>query len=108
MPLPACRTSPNRVPYPVVLGEISFQDNPYTEPGAPDGLFWNSLVDYMLKQGPANTSAYPHNPIDNWFWWCWNANSGEFTMLEQNWVDFKWFKVEAMMRVGLRPWFLDP
>lgn len=33
------------------------------------------LASYLNAQGSGNTGA--HKPVNNWFYWCYNANSGE-------------------------------
>lgn len=35
--------------------------------------FLKDYATYMLSPGPSSDSL--HNPINSWFWWCWNANS---------------------------------
>ena len=38
-----------------------------------DSLY--SIRAYYLNQGGGNDGM--HAPINNWFYWCWNANSGD-------------------------------
>ena len=38
-----------------------------------DSLY--SIRAYFLNQGGGNDGL--HAPINNWFYWCWNANSGD-------------------------------
>ena len=35
----------------------------------------NSIRNYFLNTGDAADSL--HHSMDSWFWWCWNANSGD-------------------------------
>lgn len=50
-----------------------------------------------------------HEAIPNWFYWSWNANSGDTGgIVEDDWVRIIWKKIDYLLTVGLKPWYLDP
>lgn len=51
-------------------------------------------------------AAYPHLRTNVWFWWCWNANSGDTGgVVTSTWYAIKWHKVQYLQTVGLCPWW---
>ena len=60
--------------FPIVVGETG---SALTDPD--DLLFYESLNNYFKNIGDAQDSV--HDPIDNVFWWSWNANSGSRFLL---------------------------
>lgn len=95
----------------VVLGEFGVLDsgdnsnnNTDTTQWAPADVAWLQMLNgYAKKQLGATPS---------WFWWSWNANSGDTKGLvgpTTTWREVQWAKVRLLVRQwGLRPWFCTP
>ncbi len=55
----------------------------------------------------------PHQPVRHWYWWCYNANSGDTGGIVEGakgrgitpWNTVKWYKVRWLGRLGLCPWY---
>ncbi|DBB06710.1 TPA: hypothetical protein ACH3X1_012211 [Trebouxia sp. C0004] len=59
---------------------------------------------YLNNQGAGNDGQ--HNPISSWFWWAWNANSGDTGgIVEADWTTINWTKINYMISLGLNPWY---
>lgn len=64
------------------------------------------LTKYMTRSDGA--SAETHAVLDNWFFWCWNRNSGDTGgLVTADWRELEWEKVTYLTLIGLRPWFMD-
>eukprot|EP00889_Picochlorum_renovo_P003735 jgi/Picre1/30765/NNA_006126.t1 len=58
---------------------------------------------YLNNLGSADDGR--HNPIDNWFYWSWNANSGDTGgLVDDSWVSTQWNKIDYLTTIGLEPW----
>ena len=61
------------------------------------------LARYLNNQGSADDGK--HNPIDNWFYWSWNANSGDTGgLVDDSWISLQWNKIDYLTSIGLEPW----
>ena len=81
--------------FPVAIGEFGSR---FEEPV--DITMMNDFAKYM------NDGDEKHAQIDNWFYWSWNANSGDTGgIVENNWLDIEWIKVNYLQNVGLEPWY---
>ncbi len=61
------------------------------------------LAKYLNNEGQARDGK--HNPIDNWFYWSWNANSGDTGgLVDDGWVNIQWKKIQYLESIGLDPW----
>ncbi|KAL0031693.1 hypothetical protein WJX79_001570 [Trebouxia sp. C0005] len=59
---------------------------------------------YLNNQGAGNDGQ--HNAISSWFWWAWNANSGDTGgIVEADWTTINWTKINYMISIGLNPWY---
>ncbi len=48
-----------------------------------------------------------HQPIGNWFYWSWNPNSSDTGgLVGDNWLDIQWKKIDYLVTLGLKPWYL--
>jgi len=66
------RSNPNNChQFPVVIGETGT-----TFALQADQQQMADFALYLNNQGAGNDGL--HNPISSWFWWAWNANSGQF------------------------------
>ena len=58
----------------------------------------------MQCDGPGDDGR--HARISSWFYWCWNANSGDTGgLVQDDWSTLEWVKLAFLQGVGLRPWF---
>ncbi len=49
-----------------------------------------------------------HERIGSWFYWCWNANSGDTGgLVRDDWTTLEWVKLAFLTTLGLRPWAMD-
>lgn len=63
------------------------------------------LASYLNNTGSAADGK--HRYIPNWFYWSWNANSGDTGgIVADNWVDIIWQKVEYLTTIALKPWYM--
>lgn len=73
-----------------------------------DQTMFADLAKYMLnKKDDGSPVDDLHNPITSFFWFAWNANSGDTGGLvnSPNWDSIVWQKVEYLQRLGLAPWY---
>ncbi|WP_068470682.1 cellulase family glycosylhydrolase [Candidatus Protochlamydia phocaeensis] len=85
--------------FPVALGEFGsrFSDSRDLQT-MPD------LAAYFNNTGAAADGK--HHKISSWFYWSWNANSGDTGgIVADNWRDIIWQKVEYLTTIGLTPWY---
>ncbi len=58
------------------------------------------------------TTTCPPPPcsIPNWFYWCYNANSGDTGgLVDDMWRNLEWIKIDFLTtQLGLRAWYLYP
>lgn len=87
--------------FPVAIGEFGsrFEDKDDLE-HLKDFTMW------LRNEGPGNTGK--HRPIRNFFYWCYNANSGDTGgLVTDSWHEFEWSKIRFLQqRFGLKPWYL--
>eukprot|EP00878_Enallax_costatus_P041766 GHUV01048648.1.p1 GENE.GHUV01048648.1~~GHUV01048648.1.p1 ORF type:complete len:153 (+),score=34.87 GHUV01048648.1:1305-1763(+) len=75
---------------------------------AGDQAYLADLATFLRNEA---ASSYNHNPGRLWFWWSWNANSGDtggvVTGARPNaWYSIKWYKVRYLAEnLGLCPWY---
>ena len=89
--------------FPIAIGEFGT-----TFAEEPDQLLFNDLVNYMLNaQNDGSPVDDLHNPITSFFWFAWNANSGDTGGLvnSPNWDSIAWPKVNYLQGLGLAPWY---
>ena len=49
-----------------------------------------------------------HERISSWFYWCWNANSGDTGgLVQDDWTSLEWVKLAFLTTLGLKPWASD-
>ncbi|AUR51500.1 hypothetical protein CUN60_04075 [Aquella oligotrophica] len=62
-----------------------------------------------------------HQPIYNWFYWSWNANSGDTGgIVDDSWKNINWNRIDHLSRgvlsgqtvinpsgIGLQPWYIN-
>ena len=73
-----------------------------------DQLLFTNLAQYMLNvQSDGSPIDNLHNPITSFFWFAWNANSGDTGGLvnSPNWNSIVWPKIEYLQTLGLAPWY---
>lgn len=99
--------------FPVAIGEFGsrFTDNR-------DLQFFNSFASYLNNTNDANDGK--HQPIYNWFYWSWNANSGDTGgVVDDSWKNINWNRIDYLSRgvlsgqtvsnpsgIGLQPWYI--
>ncbi len=86
--------------FPVVLGEFGsmFTDSRDLQ-SMPD------IAAYLNNTGSAVDGK--HKKIGSWFYWAWNANSGDTGgIVDNDWRKILWNKVEYLETIGLTPWYL--
>jgi len=99
--------------FPVVLGEfgswLGDRRNGCNARGCMDQELscMNSLKDYMMNVGEAHDKV--HHKVRNWFWWSWNANSGDTGgIVGSDWQSILWFKIHYLQGMSLSPWYQKP
>ena len=73
-----------------------------------DQLLFTNLAQYMHNvQSDGSQIDDLHNPITSFFWFAWNANSGDTGGLvnSPNWDSIVWPKIEYLVTLGLAPWY---
>eukprot|EP00775_Hariotina_reticulata_P003248 gene3248-3524_t len=86
--------------FPVAIGEFGSKfENPE------DLAHLADLADYLNAKGAGDTGG--HNPINNWYYWCYNANSGDTGgLVDDSWMNLQWVKLRYLMdNLGLTPWY---
>lgn len=47
-----------------------------------------------------------HKAIPHWFYWSWNANSGDTGgIVKDDWLNIQWKKIDYLIQIGLKPWY---
>lgn len=87
--------------FPIAVGEFGSR---FTEPE--DLAHLNDLALYLNAQGAGNTGG--HTPVANWYYWCWNANSGDTGgLVDDSWMNLQWTKLRWLQqKLGLKPWYV--
>lgn len=81
--------------FPVAVGEFGSYFNEEK-----DLQSMNDIAKY-LRQADGQ-----HKAIPNWFYWSWNANSGDTGgLVGDNWLDIQWRKIDYLTHIGLKPWY---
>ncbi|KAF6266483.1 glycoside hydrolase superfamily [Scenedesmus sp. NREL 46B-D3] len=86
--------------FPIAVGEFGSRfENPE------DLSHLNDLALYMNAQGSGNTGG--HRPVASYFYWCYNANSGDTGgLVDDSWMTLQWVKLRYLMdNLGLTPWY---
>lgn len=82
--------------FPVAIGEFGskLQDS--------RDLAWiKTFVAYLNDTGEGDDKK--HVPIRNWFWWSWNANSGDTGgLVADDWLSIQWSKIAVLKQIGLK------
>lgn len=85
--------------FPVAVGEFGSK---FIDSG--DITMLEDLAMYFKNQGDAADGK--HAPIDNWFYWSWNPNSGDTGgIVQDDWSTVIWKKVDYLGTIGLQPWY---
>ena len=87
--------------FPVVIGEFGSRFNDSRDlQSMPD------IAKYLNNSGGAADGK--HQAIDSWFYWSWNANSGDTGgIVADNWRDIIWEKIDYLTTIGLTPWYFN-
>lgn len=86
--------------FPIAVGEFGSKfENPE------DLAHLADLAAYMNAQGAGNTGG--HKPVGNYFYWCYNANSGDTGgLVDDSWMNLQWVKLRYLSdNLGLTPWY---
>lgn len=95
-----CDGNGNCKVFPVAIGEFGSRFGSST-----DIQSMQDIAAYLNNSGAAADGR--HQAIPNWFYWSWNANSGDTGgIVADNWRDILWNKVEYLIGIGLKPWYL--
>ena len=89
--------------FPISIGEFGtyFADEA-------DQTLFADLAKYMLnKKDDGSPVDDLHDPITSFFWFAWNANSGDTGGLvaSPNWDSIVWQKIEYLQGLGVAPWY---
>lgn len=83
--------------FPVAIGEFGSRFA-----AANDVQSMQDLAKYLNDP----TTDGKHHAIKNWFYWAWNANSGDTGgIVADNWLDIVWQKINYLTTIGLAPWY---
>ena len=87
--------------FPIAIGEFGSTFVP-----ANDVAFMTDFATYLNAEGAAADKV--HKKIVSWFYWDWNANSGDTGgLVADDWWTTQWTKVRYLQgRLGLTPWWL--
>jgi hypothetical protein len=63
-----------------------------------------------LNNASSIPAQFSKNKNSVWYWWSWNANSGDTGGLVSGarpgpWYSVKWYKVRYLEGLGLCPWY---
>lgn len=62
------------------------------------------IASYLNDSGGAADGK--HQIIPNWFFWAWNANSGDTGgVVDDSWLNIIWQKIEYLTTIALTPWY---
>ena len=89
--------------FPIAIGEFG---STLTQPA--DLTFFADLASYLRNERADGTPVDAlHNPISSFFWFAWNANSGDTGGLVNppDWDTIVWQKIEYLQTIGLAPWY---
>ena len=84
--------------FPIAIGEFGskFVENT-------DLISMSDLAKYLNNNGDAQDGK--HKAIGTWFYWSWNANSGDTGgLVDDGWVNIQWKKINYLKTIGLSPW----
>ena len=89
--------------FPIAIGEFgtTFADEA-------DQVLFADLARYLQNvQADGSPVDDLHNPITSFFWFAWNANSGDTGGLvtSPDWDSIVWQKIEYLQGLGLAPWY---
>ena len=97
--------------FPIAIGEFGSM---FTD--SRDLLFLSSFANYLNNSNDAVDNL--HNPINNWFYWSYNPNSGDTGgIIDNNWTTVLWTKINYLSNgtisggssnpsgLGLVPWY---
>lgn len=88
--------------FPVAIGEFGSRFTQST-----DIQSMNDIALYLNNTG--NAADGKHQTIPNWFFWAWNADSGDTGgIVADNWLDIIWTKINYLTNIALSPWYLGP
>ena len=84
--------------FPVAIGEFGSH---FTDAG--DKTFMDDFSSYLRNEDAAKDDL--HDGIPNWFYWCWNVNSGDTGgLVKDDWTTLEWGKLQYLEKLGLTPW----
>lgn len=89
--------------FPIAIGEFGT-----TFAETADQVLFADLARYLLNvQADGTPVDALHNPITSFFWFAWNANSGDTGGLvtSPSWDSIVWQKIEYLQSLGLAPWY---
>jgi len=89
--------------FPIAIGEFGT-----TFAETADQVLFADLARYLQNvQADGTPIDALHNPITSFFWFAWNANSGDTGGLvtSPNWDSIVWQKIEYLQSLGLAPWY---
>jgi hypothetical protein len=95
-----CLTEDDCQVFPVAIGEFGSR---FKDPR--DLQHLNDFAQYLNNEGAGATGN--HNAIGNWYYWSYNANSGDTGgLVDDSWQNLMWEKLRWLMKeLGLKPWW---
>ena len=95
-----CLTKDDCQRFPVAIGEFGSR---FKDPRDLQQL--NDFAQYLNNEGAGATGH--HNAIGNWYYWSYNANSGDTGgLVDDSWQNLMWEKLRWLMqKLGLKPWW---
>lgn len=96
-----------------MLTEFGSDCDIYNGLGAPkcsDAPFLRDIASYLRNNNSVPTQSR-HDNSTMWFWWSWNANSGDTGGIVVGsppgapWYSVKWHKIRYLENVALCPWY---
>lgn len=75
-----------------------------------DAKYLQDFAAYLNSSAGVIPARFSKPRTTVWYWWSWNANSGDTGGLVSGsrpgpWYTVKWYKVRYLEGIGLCPWF---
>ena len=69
------------------------------------GEFGSKLEAAKDLESLGDLATYLKDGNMGWFWWSWNANSGDTGgLVSDDWLRIQWKKIDYLRTIGLYPW----
>ena len=93
--------------FPIAIGEFGSRFHKESTKDLEDLEHLRDFTAYLRNEVPGHKDT--HNKVDNWFYWCYNANSGDTGgLVDDSWMNLEWTKLRFLRKsLGLTPWYAE-